>query len=170
MAINVNAANVQAQQLNNNICQLRVAKQKMLAYRASVSNNWRSKEVSYILAAIDLVLKDIDLAIRNLDSLSNDIKNAAAQIKREEDAAAAAARVRAERQRRIRVAQKAYDDAQADWEALNKKREELEKRYKKASILEKFRLAAQLQDLNQEIGKAQEKCNLAYNALRAAKG
>ena len=53
MAINVSAANSQAAQLNDNIAKLRSAKKQMQAYRASVSNNWQSKEVSYILNAID---------------------------------------------------------------------------------------------------------------------
>ena len=60
MAINVSAANSQAAQLNDNIAKLRSAKKQMQAYRASVSNNWQSKEVSYILNAIDQVIGDID--------------------------------------------------------------------------------------------------------------
>lgn len=169
VAINVNAANNQAGQLNNNISQLRNAKKQMLAYKSSVSNNWQGKEVGYILTAIDQVVGDIDSAIRNLDSLSNDIKNTAAQIKREEDAAAAAARAAAAKQQRIRTAQAAYDNAREELDDLIEKREKLEARQKKASFLEKIRIANELQDLNKEIEKAESKCENAYNALRAAK-
>lgn len=169
MAINVNTANNQAGQLNNNISQLRNAKKQMLAYKSSVSNNWQGKEVGYILTAIDQVVGDIDGAIRNIDSLSGDIKNVAAQIKREEDAAAAAARARAAKQQRIRVAQNAYDSAREDLDELLEKREKIEKKMKKASFLEKLRLTNDLQDLNKEIEKAENKCESAYNALRAAK-
>ena len=169
MAINVNTANDQAGQLNNNISQLRNAKRQMQAYRSSVSNNWQGKEVTYILTAIDQVVGDIDSAIRNLDSLSNDIKTVASQIKREEDAAAAAARAAAAKQQRIRTAQTAYDNARDDLNELLDKKNKLEARIKKASFLEKLRLTNDLQDLNKDIEKAENKCESAYNALRAAK-
>ncbi len=169
MAINVNVANKQAGQLNNNIFQLCDAKKQLLAYKSSVSNNWQGREVTYILTAIDQVIGDIDSAIRNLDSLSTDIKNTAAQIKREEDASAAAARAAAAKQQRIRTAQTAYDNAREDLNELIKKKEKLETKLKKASFLEKLRITSELQDLNKEIEKAENKCNNAYNALRAAK-
>lgn len=168
MAINVNTANNQAGQLNNNISQLRNAKKQMLAYKSSVSNNWQGKEVGYILTAIDQVVGDIDSAIRNLDSLSSDIKTVASQIKREEDAAAAA-RAAAAKQQRIRTAQTAYDNAREDLNDLLDKKNKLEAKIKKASFLEKLRLTNDLQDLNKEIEKAENKCEIAYNALRAAK-
>lgn len=168
MAINVNTANNQAGQLNNNISQLRNAKKQMLAYKSSVSNNWQGKEVGYILTAIDQVVGDIDSAIRNLDSLSGDIKSVATQIKREEDAAAAA-RARAAKQQRIRVVQNAYDNARDELDDLVEKREKLEARQKNASFLEKLRITDELKELNKEIEKAEEKCENAYNALRAAK-
>lgn len=169
MAINVNAANNQALQLNNNISQLRSAKKQMLAYKSSVSNNWQGKEVSYFLTAIDQVVGDIDSAIRNLDSLGGDIKSVAAQIKREEDAAAAAARAAAAKQQRIRKAQTEYDNAREELNDLIEKKDELETKIDKASFFEKIRLINDLQDLNEEIEKAEIKCESTYNALRAAK-
>lgn len=169
MAININAANNQAAQLNNNISQLRSAKNQLLAYRTSISNNWQGKEVGNIITAIDQVIRDIDSAVKNLNYLSTDIKNTAAQIKREEDAAAAAAKAKAEKEQRIRVAQSAYDAAHDDLVALLKKREELEAKFIKASLMEKLKLSSELQDLDKQISKAQSKCDSAYNALKAAK-
>ncbi len=169
MAINVSAANNQAARLNDNISKLRDAKRQMQAYRSSVSNNWQGKEVTYILTAIDQVIGNIDGAIRNLDSLSGDIKNVAAQIKREEDAAAAAAQARAAKQQRIRTAQNAYDHAREELDDLIERRERLEKKMKEASFFDKLRIFDELQDLNKEIEKAEKKCQEKYDLLRAAK-
>ncbi len=170
MAINVNAANNQAAQLNNNIAKLRDAKRQMQAYRSSVSDNWQGKEVTYILTAIDRVIGEIDSAIRNLDSLSGDIKSVAAQIKREEDAAAAAARVKAEKQERIRVAQAAYDDARSELDDLVDKREKLLAKYIKASARNRDKIAKEIKELDKTIRSVEEKVHNAYNALRVAKG
>lgn len=169
MAINVNNANNQATQLSGNISQLNNAKRQMLVYKSSVSSSWQGKEVGYITTAIDQVIGEIDSAIRNLDALSTDIKNTAMQIKSEEEAAAAAARAKAEKQQRIRVAQEAYDDACEERDNLLEKREKLEAKLKKASLLDKFKIANEIQEINKEIEKADKKCDNAYDALRAAK-
>lgn len=169
MAINVTAANNQAAQLNNNISKLRDAKRQMQAYRSSVSNNWQGREVTYILTAIDRVIGEIDSAIRNLDSLSGDIKTVAAQIKREEDAAAAAARARAAKQQRIRVAQEAYDKARNELDDLVERMEETERKFRNASGRNKTRLREEMEKLQAEIRKAQSKVDSTYDALRAAK-
>lgn len=169
MAINVNAANYQAAQINDNISKLRDAKRRMQAYRSSISNNWQGKEVAYILTAIDRVIEDIDSTISNMGSLSTDIKNTAAQIKREEDAAAAAARAKAAKQQRIRAAQSAYDNARDELDDLVEKKERLEASMRNANLYTKLRLMNELDALNEEIQKAESKCESTYNALRAAK-
>ncbi len=193
MAINVNAANNQAAQLNDNISKLRDAKKQMQAYRSSVSNNWQGKEVTYILTAIDRVIGDIDSTIRNLESLSSDIKSTAAQIKREEDAAVAraaaeraaaeraaaqrAANARAEaaranqaRQQQINSAQNSYDQARRELDSLNSQKKQLEKSIKKANIFTIWKLQNQMEELNRKIRNAESKVQSTYNALRAAKG
>lgn len=170
MAINVSAANNQAAQLNDNISKLRDAKRQMQAYRSSVSNNWQGKEVTYILTAIDRVIGDIDSAIRNLDSLCGDIKSVAAQIKREEDAAAAAARAKAAKEQQIRVAQSAYDAARNELDDLLEAREKLLAKFSKASLRDRVRLNSEIQELNKTIRNAESKVQSTYNALRAAKG
>lgn len=167
MAINVSAANTQAAQLNDNISKLRDAKRKMQAYRSSVSNNWKGKEVTYILTAIDRVMADIDSAIRNLDSLGTDIRNAAAQIKREEDAAAA--RARAAKQQRIQAAQSAYDAACNELNSLHEARNRLLERYFRASSRNRAQLFKEIKDLENVIHSVESKVESAHNALRAAK-
>ena len=49
----------------------------------------------YITSGIDQAITRIDSVIKQLESLSTDIKNTASAIKREDDAAAAAARAKA---------------------------------------------------------------------------
>ncbi len=170
MAINVNAANNQASQLSNNVAKLRDAKKQMQAYKSSVSNNWQGKEVTYILTAIDRVIADIDRVIGNTNSLSSDIRSTAAQIKREEDAAAAAARAKAAREQRIRIAQNAYDDAREKLDDLLEKRKELIERFKKSSGRNRIRLQMEILELDETITKAEDAVRNTYQALRAARG
>lgn len=170
MAINVSAANNQAAQLNDDISKLRDAKRQMQAYRSSVSNNWQGKEVTYILTAIDRVIADIDRVIGNTNSLSSDIRSTAAQIKREEDAAAAAARAKAAREQRIRIAQNAYDDAREKLDDLLEKRKELIERFKKSSGRNRIRLQMEILELDETITKAEDAVRNTYQALRAARG
>lgn len=195
MAINVSTANNQAAQLNDNISKLRDAKRQMQAYRSSVSNNWQGREVTYILTAIDRVIGDIDSTIRNLDSLSDDIKSVASQIKREEDAAAAAARAAAERaaaeraaqqraaaaraeaeranqakQQRINTAQSNYNKACSDLNALKSQKSKLERDLRNSNIFTRWGIQNQLDEVNKKIKTAENKVQSTYNALRAAKG
>lgn len=167
MAINVNAANNQAAQLSNDISKLRSARKQMQSYKSSVSNNWQGKEVTYILTAIDQVIGEIDSAIRNMDSLSADIKSVAAQIKREEDAAAS--RARAAKEQRVQAAQDAYDAACEELETLKEAREKLMDKFLKASVSNKLRILDQIRELEENIQKAEENAQNAYNALKTAK-
>ena len=194
MAINVSAANTQAAQLIDNISKLRDAKRQMQAYRYSISNNWQGKEVTYILTAIDRVIGDIDGAIRNLDSLSDDIKSVALQIKREEDAAAAAARAAAERaaaeraaqqraaavraeaeranqakQQRINTAQSNYNKACSDLNALKSQKSKLERDLRNSNIFTRWGIQNQLDEVNRKIKSAESKVQITYNALRTEK-
>lgn len=171
MAINVGVANNQAAQINDNISKLRDAKRQMLAYRSSVSNNWQGKEVTYILTAIDRVIGDIDSVTRNLDSLSGDIKNVAAQIKREEDAAAAAAQARAEKERQIKAAQTAYNDAVDEYDAVAKEMDELQKALKKNPLLQFHPdFAKRFNKLKEDLEKATQKCDDCKKTLTSVRG
>ena len=167
MAINVNTANNQADQISNNVWQLRQAKQKLSLYRSSINTHWQGKEATNILTAIDQVLGQIDQAIRELEGLSRDIKSVAAQIKREEDAAAA--RARAAKQERIRVAQVAYDNACEELSDLESERDQLIRLMSKKSSRDRIKLMAELDKLDDRIRSAKNKCSETYSALRAAK-
>lgn len=102
MAVNVNAARDQANQITNQIAGLKRAKTQLTDYKSSLAANWSGAEVRYVSKGIDQVVRQIDDVINRLTSLSNAIKSAAAAVKREEDAAArakaqAAARAKAQR-------------------------------------------------------------------------
>lgn len=56
MAINVNAANLQARQLSGYANQLKNAKNQLSNCKSSVANNWQGQEVTYITRAIDQVI------------------------------------------------------------------------------------------------------------------
>ena len=125
MAINVNTANTQAGQLSVYANQLVNAKNQLSSYKSSISTYWQGQEVSYIVRGIDQTIAQIDSVIKQLNSLSSDIKSTAATIKREDDAAAAAARARALKQKRIQTAQVNYNRAVDECDNLYKERERL---------------------------------------------
>ncbi len=167
MAININVANNQANQLEGSISDLRTARNKLITYRTSISNNWQGKEVGYILTAIDNLVREIDSAMNNLDSLSRDIKATASQIKKEEDAAEA--RARAAKQRRIDSLQNDYNEAKEEVASLLEKKEELVSKLSKASLRDKLIITNELQKLNEEIRQAEDHCKNIYIKLRSAK-
>ena len=126
MAVNVNAARDQANQITNQIAGLKRAKTQLTDYKSSLAANWSGAEVRYVSKGIDQVVRQIDDVINRLTSLSNAIKSAAAAVKREEDAAArakaqAAARAKAQR---IAKAKSDFEKAEAEYK---KKKKELER-------------------------------------------
>ncbi len=169
MAINVTVANNQAAQINSCIQQLRRSQTQLKAYKSSIQSSWSGKEVSYILTSIDQTLNEINVAINEMEGISRDIKTNASNIKREEDAAAAAARAQAEKQRRIRVAQNAYNNACNKVNELEESFEELQKKYDKAPFWEKIALKLQLDELEEKLEAALKVRNQKYNNLRAAR-
>lgn len=170
MAINVNVANAQAGQLSGYANQLVSAKNQLSSYKSSISTYWQGQEVSYIVRGIDQTIAQIDSVIKQLNSLSSDIKNTAATIKREDDAAAAAARARALKQQRIQAAQVNYNRAVDECDNLYKEREQLQK-----ALLENLSskngasYQEKLDEIMKKINEAERKCNDCYNALNAAR-
>lgn len=176
MAINVTAANQQANNLYGNIDQLRAARQNLAAYKEVLTANWQGEEVGYYVTAIDQVIGEINTAISNIESLTNDIKTVAAQIQKEEQAAAAAAAraaaaaaAKAAQQARINAAKNEYDQANAALEQLLKQYEDLKKKISKASFWNKPLLKTQMDGLDEMIRKARETCNSKLNAWNAAR-
>lgn len=76
MAVNVNAARDQANQITNQIAGLKRAKTQLTDYKSSLAANWSGAEVRYVSKGIDQVVRQIDDVINRLTSLSNAIKSA----------------------------------------------------------------------------------------------
>lgn len=167
MAINVIAANYQAAQVAGYANQLRSAKKQLTNYKSSLSNNWKSQEVTYITRSIDQVISQINSAIKQLNTLSTDIKNTAAAIKKEEDAAARAARIK---QQRIQTAQTNYNRAVNECDDLYKKRNELQKTLmKNLSTSKRTFYMKQWDELMKKIQDAEINRSNRYNALVTAR-
>ena len=88
MAIDVNAATVQANRMGDSIAELYSARDKMRNYRDSIAASWKGDEVRYITTAVDQVIAQIEQAIRDIQSLKTDVVNTANQIQKEEIEAA----------------------------------------------------------------------------------
>ena len=158
MAVNVNAARDQANQITNQIAGLKRAKTQLTDYKSSLAANWSGAEVRYVSKGIDQVVRQIDDVINRLTSLSNAIKSAAAAVKREEDAAARA------KAQRIAKAKSDFEKAEAEYK---KKKEELERLTKNdddapgefdallrvSKIFENFE---RIQKLNKELEKSKD--------------
>jgi len=120
MSINVNLANAQANQLSTNISQLSQAKNNLEDYKNSLNSNWQADEMSFINQAIDRIMEQINSTMNAIDSLVNDVRDTAAEIKREEDAARAA-RIR---QEKINRADENLNNAKTEAEGFRQRIEE----------------------------------------------
>lgn len=166
MAVNVNAARDQANQITNQIAGLKRAKTQLTDYKSSLAATWSGAEVRYVSKGIDQVVRQIDDVINRLTSLSNAIKSAAAAVKREEDAAArakaqAAARAKAQR---IAKAKSDFEKAEAEYKKKKKELERLTKNdddapgefdalLRVSKIFENFE---RIQKLNEELEKSKD--------------
>lgn len=169
MAINVSAANYQAAQLRRYADRLQQAANELNSYKTSLAASWQGSEVPYMLQGVDKTIAQIDAAMRELRNIANDVDHTAAAIKREDDAAAAAARARAEREQRIAAAQKAYNSACDDLAELTKRYEAIRDKLKKTpGLYEKYK--NELKKLEADIKQAEKKCDACKNALNAARG
>lgn len=181
MAVNVNAARDQANQITNQIAGLKRAKTQLTDYKSSLAANWSGAEVRYVSKGIDQVVRQIDDVINRLTSLSNAIKSAAAAVKREEDAAArakaqAAARAKAQR---IAKAKSDFEKAEAEYKKKKKELERLTKNdddapgefdalLRVSKIFENFE---RIQKLNEELERAKTlwRANAVYGIMRGDK-
>lgn len=91
MAINVDAANGQARQLETYADNLATVKKQLSTYKTSLIANWQGKEVTYITQGIDKTITEISSLITQLNSLGTDIRTTAGEIRKEEEEAEAAA-------------------------------------------------------------------------------
>ena len=121
MAINTATANSQADQLRSYEAQLSQAQTGLREYQSRIAANWHAEEATLLSKAIDKVLSEMNRTINQLGPLSQNIKNAAEQIRCEEEAAA----ILAKKQEQIRKAKVESDTANTAAENLKKKLEEL---------------------------------------------
>ena len=167
MAISVSTANNQATQIQNQVDELRKARKQLLAYKSSINTAWEAAEVPYINTAIDQVVGQIDAAINGMNSLGNDIRTVAATIKREDDAAAAAARARAARvarQQRIDAARYDLQNAEKELDKLILERNNLQKAIQKKMSLSNMK---KMTELLKKIESAEQKCNDCKRTLNS---
>ena len=131
MAINVSAANALADQLRSYETQLAQAKNSLREYQSAISANWQANETGYINQAIERAIVDINNVQNQLNPLSIDIRNAAEQIRCEEEAAAALAR----KQEQIRKARANLDTAKLEADDQKKKLDKLVRNLNKKKTL-----------------------------------
>lgn len=87
MAVNIDNVNKQADEISSCVSMLQRARSETCECDGWVSASWRSKEVLYILSAIEKVSVDIERVINSLDALSRELVPVAKAVNREEAAA-----------------------------------------------------------------------------------
>lgn len=123
--LNTNLANSQAEDLRSKVNDLNAAKSQLSQYRSIVNNNWKSSEVVYINRSIDAVIGKIDQQIREINSIANDIKTQAAQIRAAQEAEA---RRQAEIRRRQQAKIQAKNAARNEMNAADTKVKDAQQR------------------------------------------
>lgn len=171
MGIDINLAKIQANELSQQAAELRIAVKRLSDYKTSIKSSWKGREVSPIVSAVDNNIKKIKSVIEELESLEADIKAAANEIKREEDAAAA--RARAEKQQRIKTAREAYDASMKKLEELEKQKEQIVALYVSTPQTQEYyprliQLYNEYQAVKINLEDAQKECEACLNALNKA--
>ena len=166
MAINVTAANQQAAEIAAKITQLKTARNALHKYRTELLSNWQSIEVDLFLESIDAEIRKIDILMRSLQDLSNDIRNTAAEIHREEEAAAQAAAAQAARQRQQARARSAYNEACAQLDTIAKERDKIIQQMRNTKSLKTMiSLNEKLIEIDKKLSDAQQVCERCRLAL-----
>ncbi len=171
MGINVKLASNQAEELLRQAEELMIAARLMAEYKASINSSWRGKEVSYISSSIDDNIAKIKKTIEETVSLANDIAATAKEIKHEEEEAAAKAR--AEKERRVKIAREAYDNSVEKYNALIERKTQLENHYASVPKTQEnlaylVQLYNEYQALLKEIDVAYSEYEVCLNALNNA--
>lgn len=165
MGINIYVANNQASQLMACANRLIQARNDLHSYKSSINFNWNSNEMVHINNAIDAAIERINYAINSLNSLSEDVRNTAAQIKREEDAAAVRAKRAADRKAARNAAQTNLSNAQTLADENKKLLDEAIKAAKKAPTSKNVSALQKAQSVYDEAIKEVEKMQTIYNNL-----
>lgn len=166
MAINVNAANQQAAEIAAKVNRLRMARNELGQYRTELQSNWQGQEVGLFVQSIDAEIAKIDALIGTLNSIGTDIRNTAAAIKREEEAAAKAAAEKAAQQKRMAQARSAYNAACNALDAIVRERETIVEQMRNTKSLATMTvLNMKLIEIDKRLSDAQEVCNQCRLAL-----
>lgn len=166
MAVNVTQANYQAAQIEGKVQQLRNARGALSSYRSELQGNWQSQEVGLILQSVDGQIAELDRLLGSLNNLATDIRRAAAEIRREEEAAARAAAERAARERQQAQARGAYNAACENLDAITRERAEIVLRMQNTrSSKTMAQLNEQLADIDRRLELAQQECDRCRLAL-----
>ncbi|MBQ6570354.1 MAG: hypothetical protein IJL87_08855 [Clostridia bacterium] len=89
MGIDLYQTNAQARRISAYTDDLTTVKRILQSYKNTLHQNWDASEMANISAGLDKLIREIDSVSTQLTSLSNKIISSAAQVKREEDLAAA---------------------------------------------------------------------------------
>ena len=91
MGIDIQQARAQASKISSCASDLNQVKNILFLYKSRLSQSWNAEEMRYINICIDQIMQRINNLSSELKALSSDINNAAVEVKREEDLAAAQA-------------------------------------------------------------------------------
>lgn len=169
MAINVNAAQRQANAIKSDLSRLKDAKRHLLAYRAEISGQWQGVEVKYILQSIDQLFNQMGAAEREMESLSRDIRTVADRIRQEEIAAERARQAEQAKRARIAEAERECSRIEEDLNGLRNHRNNLENALRNAPFWSRFQIYQQIADVDKTIAQHEEALRIANENLKAAK-
>lgn len=166
MAIDVNAANQQAAEIAGKISQLKTARNSLAKYKSDLQSNWVGQEVGLFVQSINAEIAKIDTLLGTLNSLSSDIRQAAAEIRQEEEAAAKAAAARAAQDSQRAQARSAYNAACNTLDAIAKERDKVVEQMRNTkSPATMLKLNLKLIEIDNRLSDAQEVCNKCRLAL-----
>ncbi|MDQ6595109.1 hypothetical protein E2K98_03950 [Bacillus salipaludis] len=88
MGINVHAAHSQANKISHYASTLRDVQQHLVRARGNLNNGWQAEEMLYVNQAIEQMSRDMAALASKLEGISSDVRSAANDINREEEAKA----------------------------------------------------------------------------------
>lgn len=97
MAINVNLAQSQANQISSYVDVLKTVRNDLHSFHSNINNAWSAEEMIYVNRAIENINREISNLSSALDELGRSIASTAREIRKEEEEAEAAARAAASR-------------------------------------------------------------------------
>lgn len=166
--LNVSLAYAQAEAIRARKSDLINARNQLQAYKSTIDSNWQASEVNDVNRSLDAAIDRINRQIKEIDSVANDIRTQAQQIRAAQEAEArrqaelAAARQRAQQKNEAKRAMDAAAEARTKAEkALKDADKELSKKNSKAN---QTKLKEAKNALDEAIKKYEESVK-KYNSL-----